>query len=534
MKFNLFIVLFLFLSNCAHYSQQTTNSYLQKPLWIQQSDKLAEEFTKSLSALQPELGSEMGYTEFDRFGLLLSYQTEELNRKLFIQWIERLNKEITQTFDEDLKTDLSVLKNWLQNQINNIDNSKSAQEVEFVPAVKFIYQSLQTLINPQTSIERKQASVDRFKIYVQGDNQHLPLLEAIRKNFQARLKKYKGLNPLLPYIGEVQQYLKDTDTYVAGIEKLLKSSGRSDWNTDLKKFKKQSFAYNKFIKKEILSHSRKDPRVPINIYTQILKRRGIVRSPEELISTGLNDYQKLYQKFYEQARMVANKNGFKKTTPAEVIKILKSQPVKSVNEVEVLYRNADKRLEKIMIENDLISVPTSALRIRIASEAESKAVPVPHLIPPPLINNHGTRPEFVVPNSSVGIPFDDFSSSYAAIVLTAHEGRPGHDMQFSHILDKGVSAIRSRYAANNVNIEGWALYAEDLVYPYLTSEEQLFAIQTRLWRIARMFLDPQLQLGQISDQRVIDVFTKELGVSTTMANLELRRYKYDDIGQAPS
>lgn len=110
----------------------------------------------------------------------------------------------------------------------------------------------------------------------------------------------------------------------------------------------------------------------------------------------------------------------------------------------------------------------------------------------------------------------------------------GHDMQFSQMLDNGVSVIRSRYAVNNVNIEGWALYAEDLVYPYLTPEEQLFGIQTRLWRIVRMFLDPQIQLGLIKDERVIEVFTQELGVSKVMAGLELKRYKYEDIGQAPS
>lgn len=31
-------------------------------------------------------------------------------------------------------------------------------------------------------------------------------------------------------------------------------------------------------------------------------------------------------------------------------------------------------------------------------------------------------------------------------------------MQFSQKLDNGQSIIRSRYANNNVNIEGWALY----------------------------------------------------------------------------
>ncbi|MNL30143.1 hypothetical protein D3C87_1518630 [compost metagenome] len=132
------------------------------------------------------------------------------------------------------------------------------------------------------------------------------------------------------------------------------------------------------------------------------------------------------------------------------------------------------------------------------------------------------------------MPFDDFSHEFAAMGITAHEGRPGHDLQFSRVLDVGVSTIRAIYAMNSANAEGWGLYAEDLVYPYLKEEEQFFSIQMRLWRMARAFLDPQIQLGLIKDQRVMDVFTKELGVSKEMATLELRRYSTQSPGQAPA
>lgn len=534
MKF-ISVSIFVFLLGCAHNSQiKSTNNQAARPLWIQQSDQIAEEFTKSLATHRPEVGSEIGYKEFDRLGLLLDINTEERDRKLFIDWIERLHVEIAKTQDFELRTDLRVLQGWLQNQVDNIDVYRKANEVEFIPAVKVVYQNLQELLNPQSPLDRKQASVDRFKVYVQGDSKHRPLLEAMAANFRTRLKEYQGKKPLLPYRGEVEQYLKDSESYLSGIEEMLKASGRSDWGDTWPTFKKQAQAYNEFVQKEVLTHSRKNPRIPKSIYAQILRRRGIESSPTQLIQTGISDYKKIYKQFQEQARLVAKKNQINKTHPAEVIQFLKSKPVTNPKDVEALYKNADQRLAKIMKENDLISIPTSPLKIRIAGDAESKAVPVPHLKPPSLVNNQGERPEFVVPSSSQGLPFDDFSSTDAAMILTAHEGRPGHDMQFSQMLDNGLSVIRSRYAVNNVNIEGWGLYAEDLVFPYLTPEEQLFALQTRLWRVARMFLDPQLQLGQIPDQRVIDVFTKELGVSNAMAGLELRRYKYDDIGQAPS
>ena len=152
-----------------------------------------------------------------------------------------------------------------------------------------------------------------------------------------------------------------------------------------------------------------------------------------------------------------------------------------------------------------------------------------------MINNKGERPEFIVPSSSTGaLPFDDFSYKEAAYILVAHEGRPGHDLQFSSMLDNGVSIIRSRYAFNNVNVEGWALYSEDLLYPYLPLEAKLPALQMRLWTMARMYLDPEVQSGKSNHDEVIKVYTKELGVSPVMANLEFRRYTFQDPGQAPA
>jgi uncharacterized protein (DUF885 family) len=191
-------------------------------------------------------------------------------------------------------------------------------------------------------------------------------------------------------------------------------------------------------------------------------------------------------------------------------------------------------LKSIIETNQIVTLPDVPLAIRMAGEAESLAAPVPHLNPPRFVGNQGERPEFVVPTAKDKMPFDDFSHEFGAIGLTAHEGRPGHDLQFSRILEVGMSTIRAIYAMNSVNVEGWALYAEDLVYSHIKDEEKFFALQMRLWRMARTFLDPQIQLGLIKDQRVLDVFTKELGVSKEMAALELRRYTIGNPGQAPS
>ena len=49
-----------------------------------------------------------------------------------------------------------------------------------------------------------------------------------------------------------------------------------------------------------------------------------------------------------------------------------------------------------------------------------------------------------------------------------------------------------------------------------------------------MFLDPELNLGLIRKERVLEVFTKELGFSDQFAAAELKRYSLLIPGQAPS
>jgi len=85
--------------------------------------------------------------------------------------------------------------------------------------------------------------------------------------------------------------------------------------------------------------------------------------------------------------------------------------------------------------------------------------------------------------------FDDFTFDAASWTLTVHEGRPGHELQFAAIIEKGVSTARALFAANSVNIEGWALYAEAETKPYEPLDGQLIALQHRLLRATRAFLE---------------------------------------------
>ncbi|HXD84784.1 MAG TPA: DUF885 family protein, partial [Rudaea sp.] len=107
-----------------------------------------------------------------------------------------------------------------------------------------------------------------------------------------------------------------------------------------------------------------------------------------------------------------------------------------------------------------------------------------------------------------------------------------HELQFSAMVEHGVSLARSLFAFNSVNVEGWALYAEWMMVPYEPAGGQMIALQLRLLRAARAFLDPMLNLGLIDRQRAHDILVNDVGISEAFAREELDRFMFRSPGQA--
>lgn len=106
--------------------------------------------------------------------------------------------------------------------------------------------------------------------------------------------------------------------------------------------------------------------------------------------------------------------------------------------------------------------------------------------------------------------------------------------EIASILEKGVSQARVLYAFNSVNVEGWALYAEAEMKPFEPPDGQLIALQHRLMRAARAFIDPSLHLGRMTREEAFRVLEEDVVLSQAMALQEVERYTFRTPGQAPS
>ena len=105
------------------------------------------------------------------------------------------------------------------------------------------------------------------------------------------------------------------------------------------------------------------------------------------------------------------------------------------------------------------------------------------MVPPPLFKTRASAAssfcqwEFRAP--AAALKYDDFTFAAGSWTLIAHEARPGHELQFDSMVERGVSQARALYAFNSTNVEGWGLYSEWFMLPYMPDEGKLISLQMR-------------------------------------------------------
>jgi len=392
------------------------------------------------------------------------------------------------------------------------------------------------LLQDQVDAKRRPSALVRLKRYTGIDKGFTPLTTQAKAQFE---KAMADKNLLGPYKGQVEQDLSNTESYISGIRKLYEKYKIAGADKALDAFESQLKDYDAWIRSTVMSRARDDFRLPPDLYADNLKNVGLDIPPDALIAKAELAYAEIRNEMRAIAPLVAKQHNLEVTDYRDVIRALKKNSI-ARDRVEPTYQDIIKQIEDIIRREHIVSLPERAMLMRVASEAETAAQPAPHMDPPTLIGNKGERGTFVLtmgnPSTS-GNPaesYDDFNHEAGTWTLTAHEGRPGHELQFSAMVERGVSLARSVFAFNSVNVEGWALYSEAETKPFEPLDGQLFALQARLQRATRAILDPMINLGRISKERAMEVLTEEVVLSPAYARQEVDRYTFRAPGQATS
>lgn len=504
------------------------------PAWVQKSNADAQVLLKVLAQFNPEAASSFGLPGYDAKVVDLKPNVSERSRAALEQARDMLRKELAAETDPDVRSDLEIM---IAAASRYIDSSKLDDQylLPYTDIGQAIFQGEFVLLQEQVAASRRPQALARLKCYVGMAPGCTPVTKEAEALFEAKLGNKQLLGP---YKVEVEQNLANTRRYVDGIRQLYAKYKIDGAEPALAALQQQMDGYDAWVKATVLPRARTDARLPAPLYANALKRVGIDVPPQQLIKAAELEYMQTQAQMQLLAPVVAKAEGFQADDYRDVIKQLKKQQL-GRDDIMPYYHDVLGKIEAIVRNRKLVSLPARPMIIRLASEAESAAQPAPHMDPPPLIDNHGERGSFVLP---LGNPpsakggsseaYDDFTCKACAWTLTAHEGRPGHDLQFAAMVEHGVSLARSLFAFNSVNVEGWALYAEWMMVPYEPPGGQMIALQLRLLRAARAFLDPMLNLGLITRQRAHDILVNDVGLSEAFAREELDRFMFRMPGQA--
>ena len=503
-----------------------------EPDWVEKSNKYSQVVLAALAELSPESAGSMGVDGLDEQITDLGPGVYEHAQKVIADVIAQLEKDLAAEKDTKVRQDLGILiksaKDTLHSQQLQHDNLLPYYNLNQV-----VFSGIRALIDPQIPRERYPAAIVRLQKYAGMVDGYEP----ITRLAEARSKERFDAEGLVgPYRGEVEQDLERAETFIGGIKELLAGTDLEGWQDAYETLAQEMRDYNDWVRAEILPRARDDFRQPPVLYEDALKNWGVDASPQELIEQGTRGYMDIRNEMQSLAPLVAKQKGYDTSDYREVIARLKKDGAIDGDKLVDTYRTVLGDIEQILVRENLISLPEREAGIRIATAAETAAQPAAHLELPRLIGNTGEYPNFVIPlikqNDDGSWQQSDDTYKAGTWTLTAHEARPGHEMQFSSIVESGVSIARAIFAFNSANVEGWGLYAEAMVKPYMPLDAQLVSLQYRLMRAARMFLDPMLNLGQITPEEAKRLLVEDVGVGEDWAQNEIERYTYRIPGQA--
>lgn len=486
-----------------------------KPNWINRSNENTNILTKAASESSCTEQTTLSESLLELNSAYVQCYEKNLNNAIQI-----FQNKLKQETDPSVKIDLEILIASAQEELrsNQLDQQ---YRLPYVNLARDINRSLDKLNARDFNKRVKQLS---------GDGTGTPAIATLAT--QKMREALTRSNIFFPEKSQLEKDLADTPAQLEQIRQRLERRGIDP--ALYPKLKAQLTEYNAFVQREILPKARTSFRLSPELYTQQLAERGVEIPIAELLENAHTAFTNIQQEMNKLAPQIAKQRGVQAKDYRDVIRALKQEQLPA-DQILPHYQKRQKEIEAIIQREKLVTLPSRPLTIRLTSDRENATFPVPQYQSPR--SSQKTAGVFIIPLLKPDPKprvYNDFTYPAVSWTLTAHEGRPGHDLQFTTIQDKGTSEARSRYGYNPANHEGWALYAEAITLPYMPIDGQFISLQFQLLRAARAFLEPELHLGKISIDQALKVLTEDAGYSEFFARQEIDRYTTRLPGHAPS
>jgi uncharacterized protein (DUF885 family) len=503
--------------------------------WIERSNA----YTRKLLDVQlehaPEQGSRQGLAKYDERIANPTLADQLAARHELETLMTEVNAARGTETDKRVQEDLDILHQAFDLRFRREDYELK-HEVPFLNASATVFEGVRSLLDDQVAAERRPAALARLRRYAGLESGYRPFTEILQQRVQEQMAK-PGV--VYPAQSQIETELGRNPNYLEGMAQLFKKYGLQGWEPAFEKLKTQLTDYDGWVRQNVLPKARTDFRLPPEKYALDFEQYGVDIPPQQIAAMAHAAFSEYQGQMAPLAAQVASANHYPSKDYRAVIRELKKQQITG-DAILPFFNNRLHQIEQLIVAHDLVTLPDRPAIIRLATAAETAREPAPHMSPPPLVHNTGQRGEFVLPlnipaaNGGAADRYDDFTFDAVAWTLTAHEARPGHELQFDSMVEQGVSLARAHYAFNSTNAEGWGLYSEYLMQPYEPPAGQLLTLQLRLLRAARAFLDPELQSGAATPEHAYQVLEQDVVLSHAFAKEEVERFTFRSPGQANS
>ena len=492
----------------------------KSPDWVVRSNESADLLSKAIAA--EDCQKKLAVSE----SLLEINSTFRVCRQKSVhEAVQTLEQKLTQQKNTELRLDLEILLKFGREKLRSY-RLEDKYRVPYINLSQVILDDLKSISNKSESLSKQQEAIlTKLKQYAGFEPGKVALTLSLQQAIQAQLQKSEVALPSKDWL---KKDLKNNAAQVNEIQTFLERKRVPDYELAFAQLKTQLFDYETFIRREVLSKTEQNFRLPTELYIFNLTEHGIETPIEEVIQQAHDAFIEVQRQMEAIAPQIARKRGLKVFHYRDVIQVLKQEQL-SAKDTLRLYQKRAKELETIIKREHLVTLPKDKFHIRLATAQETRNFPVPLY--------DASSSTFVIPvlqNQKKARLYNDFTNPAMSWTLTVHEGRPGHDLQHAIIKNQNLSRARTDFAANATGVEGWATYAEGMMRPYLPVEGRFMSLQFQLLRAARAFLEPELQLGKITTADALKVLTVDAGFSKFFAEQEIKRYITRFPGQAPT
>ena len=241
-----------------------------------------------------------------------------------------------------------------------------------------MFQSFHGLLDEQVSPGRRPSALVRLRKYTGIEPGTKPITEHAMALVRERLKNGKLLPPVR---SKVEKDLAQSSFFVAGIGKLFEQFQIKGYEEPYSRLKEQLAAWDQFVKTEVLPKARQDFRMPPELYAFQLEQIGIDIPPEQLAAKAHKAFTEIQAQLQTVAAQVAKEQNLPSSDYRDVIKALKKRALVG-DAILAHYQKRLKEIEDIIRAEKILTLPDRPAKIRLATEAESAAIPAPHMQPP--------------------------------------------------------------------------------------------------------------------------------------------------------